>query len=212
VTLLAAGSLVFRAHYSSLADVVKVSTLAGTFFWFALGMGLAIVSVQVEDSAPGTRRPAALVRLWPVAAWIAGVGLFVLNHHVKQGFAGLDQPGAAVMTHVLYGLTALLILLPAVLAEHQRGPVQGLLRVRVLAWVGLISYAVYLYHTIVIDQLRIVFDDLGGAELYAAVTIGSLLVTLACASASYYLLERPLMRWGRSHRVLPRASGAGAAS
>jgi peptidoglycan/LPS O-acetylase OafA/YrhL len=211
LVLLAAGSLGFRAHYSSFADVTTVSTLAGTFFWFALGMGLAILSVRLGDRRAASRgpaatgRPAALLRLWPVAAWIVGVGLFVLNRYVRQGFAGLDRPGVAVITQVLYGLAALLILLPAVLAEHERGPVQGVLRVRVLAWVGLISYAIYLYHTIVIDQLRNVFDRLGGAELYAAVAVTSLLVTLACASASYYLLERPLMRWGRSHRLWPRA-------
>jgi peptidoglycan/LPS O-acetylase OafA/YrhL len=202
--LLAAGSLAFRARHSSFADLAAISTLAGTFFWFALGMGLAIVSVWIEARAAAARRAPATPWLWPIASWIAGIGLFVLNHQVRRGFAGLDQAGAAVLTHVLYGLSALFILLPAVLALEQRGPIQEVLRLRFLAWIGLVSYAVYLYHTIVIDRLRSAFDNLGGAQLYVAVAASSLVVTLACAAASYYMLERPLMRWGRAHRLWPR--------
>jgi peptidoglycan/LPS O-acetylase OafA/YrhL len=67
----------------------------------------------------------------------------------------------------------------------------------VLAWIGLVSYAFYLYHTIVIDQLNKVAKDAGISARYAVVAIASFFVTLACASASYYLLERPIMRWGR---------------
>ncbi len=37
LVILAAASLAFRAHYSSFLDAEKVSTLAGTFSWFALG-------------------------------------------------------------------------------------------------------------------------------------------------------------------------------
>ena len=67
-----------------------------------------------------------------------------------------------------------------------------------LAWIGLISYAFYLYHTIVIDQLNKLAKDAGISARYAFVAVTSFALTLACASASYYLLERPLMRWGRT--------------
>jgi peptidoglycan/LPS O-acetylase OafA/YrhL len=211
LVVLAAGSLVFRAHFSAFTQLATVSTLAGTFFWFALGMGLAICSVRFEDRRARPRGSTGPAALWPVLSWVAAVLLFVLNHQVKAGWAGLDVPGAVVLTHALYGLSALFVLLPAVFAERERGPVQRLLRLRLLAWIGLISYAVYLYHTIVIDQLNKLARDAGITALsarYAVVAVASFFLTLVCASASYYLLERPLMRWGR---LSWRRRGAGLA-
>jgi peptidoglycan/LPS O-acetylase OafA/YrhL len=212
IVLLAAASLGFRAHFSSFTEVSTVSTLAGTFFWFALGMGLAICSVVLEERLARAPRASGWLRLWPLASWTAGVGLFALNHQVQRGALSLDVPGAVVLTHVLYGVSALFILLPAIFAERSRGPVQGVLRLRVLAWIGLISYAFYLYHTIVIDQLNEVAKDAGVSARYAFVAVSSLLVTIACAAASYYLLERPLMRWGRSSGRRRRAQAGAAAA
>ena len=136
--------------------------------------------------------------------------MFVLNRRLQTGSLGLDLTAATVIKHALYGLTALLILLPAIFAEHARGPVQSLLRLRALAWIGLISYGFYLYHTIVIDQLNKLAKDAGISARYAFVAVGSFFVTLACASASYYLLERPIMRWGRRPTARTSASGPGA--
>lgn len=200
LVVLAVASLAFRAHFSAFTQVATVSTLAGTFFWFALGMGIAIVSVQREGRTRDSGRRPAWIGMWPVLSWIVGVLLFVLLHQVisKPGFAGLDVPGAVVLTHMLYGLSALFILLPAVFAEHQAGPVQRVLRFRALAWIGLVSYAFYLYHTIVIAQLNDVASDAGISARYVVVAVASFVVSLACAAASYYLLERPAMRWGRS--------------
>jgi peptidoglycan/LPS O-acetylase OafA/YrhL len=206
IVLLAAGSLAFRAHFSEFTQVATVSTLAGTFFWFALGMGAAIVSIELERRHFASDR---LHRLWPVASWACAIGLIVLNHQVQKGFLGLDRPAASVITHALYGLSALLVLLPAVFAERTRGPVQSVLRLRMLAWIGLISYAFYLYHTIVIDQLNKLAKDAGISARYVVVAVASFLVTLACASASYYLLERPIMRWGRRARARTSSSGSG---
>ena len=210
LVLLAAGSLVFRAHFSAFIQVARVSTLAGTFFWFALGMGLAICSVWLQERAPRLGGSAAVHQLWPVASWTAAIGLLVLNHQVQTGFLGLDARGAVVLTHVLYGLSALFVLLPAVFAERRAGPVQSVLRLRLLAWIGLVSYAFYLYHTIVIDQLNKLAKDAGISARYAFVAVTSLVLTLVCASASYYLLERPVMRWGRASERRRRAR-AGAA-
>lgn len=200
LVVLAAASLAFRAHFSAFTQVATVSTLAGTFFWFALGMGMAIVSVEREGRGRDTGRRPGWIRMWPVLSWIVAVLLFVLLHQVqvKPGFAGLDVPGTVVLTHMLYGLSALFILLPAVFAEHQAGPVQRVLRFGALAWIGLISYAFYLYHTIVIAQLNDVVSDAGISPRYVVVAVGSFFISIACAAASYYLLERPVMRWGRS--------------
>jgi peptidoglycan/LPS O-acetylase OafA/YrhL len=141
-----------------------------------------------------------LTQLWPIFSWIAAALLLVLLHQVKAGFLGLGFTGAVVLGHVLYGLIALCVLLPAVFGEHEAGAVRRLLRVRALVWIGLISYAFYLYHTIVIAQLGRHLNGTSTAPRYAIVAVGSFLISLACAAASYYLFERPIMRWGRSAR------------
>lgn len=196
--VLSAASLAFRAHYSSFLQTEKVSNLAGTFTWFALGMGLAIVSVILQDrpdriSARGVRA------LWPVASWAAAGLLFVLAHQVEVGWIHLGISATPVVTHVVGGLAALCVLLPGVFGEDTSGVVRRVLGLRLLGWVGLVSYAVYVWHTILIDQV----DELLGHSgwRYPVVVVGALLLTLACAAASYYLLERPMMLLGRRRRA-----------
>ena len=65
----------------------------------------------------------------------------------------------------------------------------------VVAWIGLISYGVYLYHVIVVRATQLVlwrvhFDHMRTLE---PVIIA---VTLLLGASSYYYYERPIMRWG----------------
>jgi peptidoglycan/LPS O-acetylase OafA/YrhL len=194
-----AGSLAFRAHYSSFLFVAKDDTLPGTFLWFALGMSLAVISLAFESRIARLGLNQLLGRGWPLISWSAAVGLFVLDHHV------LASPSAgpresAIANYVLPGLTALCIVLPGVLGEEEGGRVRGVLRSRPLAWVGLVSYAFYLYHPIIINQLAHAARDLGLSTPYLPVTLVALPVSLVCASLSFYLLERPLMLLGRRRR------------
>ena len=202
---LSAASLVVRADTSPL-HTAQLSTLAANFPWFALGMGVALLSVVLEGRPAPAWFGGLLPRAWPLVSWTVAGLLFVLLHAVAVGSIALSASAAAVVANVLYGLVALFILLPAAFGEAHGGAVRGVLRARALAWVGLVSYGVYLYHTIVIAQLEKVLPSGGGAPHYLALALCSLVVTLACAAVSYYALERPIMRLGRSRRPgLPRA-------
>lgn len=198
--VLSGASLAFRAHYSSLFDAQKVSTLAGTFTWFALGMALAIGSVALEGRVV-LRLRRSWVRWWPVLSWFLAGLLFVLLHELGAHPTDLGYSASSVVVHVLYGLTAVFILLPAVFGPPDRGPVGGVLRARSLAWIGLISYALYLYHSIVITRIAGVMGGAGRWWRYPAVTGAALVLSLAAAALSYYLLERPMMRLGRRWRA-----------
>ncbi len=68
----------------------------------------------------------------------------------------------------------------------------------ILSRLGLYTYGLYLYHTIVISLLRAIYpamglstDTGGGAILF---TIIALLATILCSMASYYIFERPFLK------------------
>jgi peptidoglycan/LPS O-acetylase OafA/YrhL len=72
-------------------------------------------------------------------------------------------------------------------------------------WLGTISYGVYLYHATLLAWL----DDHGAARIFppnhwiglALVTFG---VTAVVAAGSWYLIEKPIMRFKRAPRVRDR--------
>jgi peptidoglycan/LPS O-acetylase OafA/YrhL len=194
LALLAAGSLAFRATHSSFFESATVSTLWGTFFWFALGMGLALISVSVEGQPTRARftRWVGNASAW---CWLAAAALWVLLHEIEVKASSLSVALRSTTLHVMYGLVALLVLLPAVFEAQAGGLARRVLRAPPLLWVGLVSYAFYLYHTTVLEQLSRRLHL--GAARYPVVTAVALLVSCACAAASYYLLERPAMRLGR---------------
>jgi peptidoglycan/LPS O-acetylase OafA/YrhL len=203
--LLAAGALAYRAHFHAFSDLATVSTLPAFFFWFALGMGLAVASVT-ECASSAFARLRARVPHWPVLSWAMAAILFVALREAPTASHVFGAAGIALVQHVLYGLTAFFLLAPAVFEDGGGGVVRGLLRRPALAWVGLVSYAFYLYHAIVIAQIEKLLADHGVSPRYPIVLVASLAISLACAAASFYLLERPLMRLGRGGRR-PRRSG-----
>jgi peptidoglycan/LPS O-acetylase OafA/YrhL len=104
--------------------------------------------------------------------------------------------GEALRIHVLSALVAILVLLPAVAGAEQGGWPRRLLRVPALAWIGLISYGIYLWHHTLMSWLvgQGVVDWAPGGG-FVVLTGLTLALTLACAGASYYLVERPILRF-----------------
>jgi peptidoglycan/LPS O-acetylase OafA/YrhL len=192
LVVLSLASLAFRTHFSAFSDYATVSTLAGTFCWFALGMGLAIASVTDGDRPLST--PTRLVREHPALLWVIAVGSWSLLYEVSRSSQSVPTKLA---THLLYGVVALFVLLPGVFGDTEGGVPRRVLRLRGLAWVGLVSYSFYLYHTIVIAQLAKSIRNGNPPHGYAFVLIVSAALSLACAAASYYLVERPMMRLRR---------------
>ena len=68
------------------------------------------------------------------------------------------------------------------------------LRTQAVVYIGKISYGIYLYHAFVWDRiLRYVFDITDSYPLTQSAI--SMAATIAFASLSWHLFERPLMRW-----------------
>src|SRR6185503_4291011 len=91
LAVLAAASIALRAriHHTE-HDQVLLFTILCTFFWFALGMGLAVASAawQGRESRPGV---IGLVERAPSLWWGAALGLFAVmswGYGLPRGLSG----------------------------------------------------------------------------------------------------------------------------
>jgi peptidoglycan/LPS O-acetylase OafA/YrhL len=174
------------------------ASLPGTFYWFALGMGMAVVSAALAGRT-GTRARARVPTAASVTAWALALGGFaaVVLYEGAPDRTPFDpaHPRAFGVGHELvvflaFGLIALLLVLPAVFEARSPSIVQRVLGMRLLGWFGLVSYGVFLWHKPLLDQIRIHYahDSVLARSALAAV------ITAAIAAASYYVVERPLLR------------------
>src|SRR5262249_5981522 len=159
-----------------------------------LGMGLAIVSADRQlRRAPA---PAHLdARAAPGVCWmLALVSFAVVSTSVGlPRMAILLAPAQDLMRQVLYGTTAFFFLLPGIFGPQDRGVVRRLLRPPVTAWLGTVSYGIYLWHGIWVDQ---VYHWTGltmfGGHFWTVLAVTTAL-TLVSATASYRFVERPTL-------------------
>jgi peptidoglycan/LPS O-acetylase OafA/YrhL len=135
---------------------------------------------------PGAARRASA--RWSVAAVVGAVGV-VTGATIAGGPPGWIWDGGLV----LIAVCAALLITGSVTAPGS--PVGRFLTVRALCWLGLISYSLYIWHWPVIVLMTTATTGLSGVPLLTA----RLAAILAAASASYYLVERPLRRldWRR---------------
>jgi peptidoglycan/LPS O-acetylase OafA/YrhL len=168
-------------------------TLPAYFEFFAMGMALAVASVLLWNRP---RQP-AIVRLVDEKPWLPWAGALVAFW--VSGLAGgaYDRVSNAefVYRHEMNGLTALFLLLPAIFGDQSRGWVRRLLANRYLLWLGMTSYAFYLWHLVILNRF-IQYDipgKLGGGGYLAA----AFALSLAVGGASWYGLEIHALRLGR---------------
>jgi peptidoglycan/LPS O-acetylase OafA/YrhL len=200
LAVLALATLAFRAAvHSTHPEPAGAQTLAGLFYWFALGMALAVVSVAVQ-ALPRRPRPVRWAADHPLGCWIAAAALFVLAAEIGKSVQAVpaNTGGRALVQYVLYGVIALLVTLPAVFGDGVTGLPRRVLGHALVAWLGLISYGLFLYHLPIVARLTEwgVGDHLPGPG-FVPIFLAALGVSVACAAASYYVVERPLLRLKR---------------
>ena len=179
----------------------------GRGLWFALGLALAAVSVWVHQQ---TKEPAWVGtirrRAWAFVAAALAIYLIVsfwVLEPIPSGTFPLTNDGTYMIQYVAFGLIALLVILPAAFGWEGTDRYRRFLRHRTTTWLGLISYGIFLWQfPALIFLLDLGVADWWPAMDFAVVLLTTFAVTVACAAASYYVLERPLMRWGR--RILSR--------
>jgi peptidoglycan/LPS O-acetylase OafA/YrhL len=163
-------------------------SVLGYVFWFALGMAMAVVSVRWSDD----RKPGLLrwVGARPEVPWLVALGVYVLLCFWLPPSTFLLEQGDMFVAHVGFGIIALLLLVPAVFEDHSGGVPRRLLARPVVAWLGLVSYGIFLWHYVVTLEL----GTNGAGASFVVVLLGSLAISITVAALSYYLVERPLLR------------------
>ncbi len=168
------------------------STVVGAWLLFAFGTGLAVASVALAD----TERQPALVQSAtrrPGAIWLAAIALYVVLCLWAPVELGAFTRAQSLILYVGLGLVAFLLVLPAVFGSDGGGLPRRLLAHRAMQWLGLISYGIFLWHLAIAAEL--------GAEWgWLPTLLGTLVLSVAVAAASYYLVERPILRL-KYHRL-----------
>ncbi len=179
---------------------------------FALGMLLAVVSAWFNQrgSEPAWLRSRAM----PWLSWTAAAAAFwgVSHIGIPRDILYFVSPGVNLARQALYGTFAFFLLLPAVFGPQERGQIRRLLSSWPVASIGVISYGVYLWHLDLIDQfLRWTGYEPQGVP-FGILALAVVSMAIAFASASYFVLERPLLRlkgrigwWDRATRSRARA-------
>jgi peptidoglycan/LPS O-acetylase OafA/YrhL len=170
---------------------------------FAMGMALAVLRTwQQRRDAPTAALDAAGRRPW--LWWGSAFVLFT----VVTYWAGLPHGLVQVFGHeayikqLLYGLCALCLIVPAVFGPQDRGGIRRFLRLPPIVYVGVVSYGVYLWHQAFIKKVH----QWGGwapkagepalatfRGSFSITVIVALALSIAVASVSWYLVERPLL-------------------
>lgn len=201
---LVAGSALYR--FAPGDPGVAASALADTFGWFALGMALAVASVV------GSRRPGRWMRLATRYSWtgwlVAAAAYLVICRGVglSGGFVFFQQvsEGQRLAVYVLTGIMAVGLVMPAVFEPRRRTLVGRLLAWPQLAWLGLVSYGIYLYHEPLAGALN---GGVNGGDdptlRFIWLAVATAAVAIAAAALSYYVVERPALRLKHRRAAAP---------
>jgi len=196
-------------------SAVLAQSIAGQAVWLALGMALAVVSVAAADQ----RRIAGITRAigaHPGWCWVVALAAFAalgaLHSEVDGLFALVaalrePQPLAETLAGIaLTGVVVALLLAPAIFGADAGALPRRVLAIAPLAWLGLVSYGVYLWHLTIASWLArpsmpAQFEASGldlADRIPFAVTPILFVLTLgaACAVAalSYRWIELPALR------------------
>jgi len=213
---LAAGGIAVQIAGSRLlVSNLVASSVLGQCTWLALGMALAVASVALAQGEWRRTPFVELIARHPGLLWLGALGSIaglaavlhpggllgiVVSLHTVQPFA--RTLGAIALTAML----ATCLLVPAIFDAERPGVPQRVLRWPPLAYLGLISYGVFLYHLEVAEVLGLSSDPghfsghgLGLVQhVHTATTVILFVLTLAVSAAvatvSYRVVELPFLR------------------
>jgi peptidoglycan/LPS O-acetylase OafA/YrhL len=204
---LAALSLVFRLGMHMVSPYWANSYGAVSRLWlpsyldvFGTGMGLAVLSAWAEHRSLVAGYLASITRrVWPwylaalVMYWMVCTQL-ELGRGLEMGTFPME-----VARQTFYLGVALAMVFPVIFADPQRSLIVRFFCHPVMAFLGSISYGVYLWHQAFLTWIRQILDWPEFQANFLVLVAGASLGSAAVAYVSFRLLEQPLMakvrRW-----------------
>ncbi|WP_460304813.1 acyltransferase family protein [Actinocorallia aurea] len=171
--------------------------------WFTLGMALAVVAAwaAAEPSGPARRLcqgvGAALPECWTAAGLFYLISCTELTGPFGLNF-GYDMFWPSVFRVLLYGAVSVLVVAPLALRPDNRHRLAVFFGSRPMAWIGRVSYGIYLWHALLLLVLvRILGPRLHTLPFaFGVLLVLTLLVTLPAAGLSHRFFEEPVRRLG----------------
>jgi peptidoglycan/LPS O-acetylase OafA/YrhL len=161
-------------------------SLPGTFYLFAAGMALAVLSVANDRG----HALAGVITCAQRRPWLFILAAIVVLLTISFGTA--RETSGAVSPE--YGVVGLLLLFPLVFADRPGTRFARTFGNGVLPWLGLVSYGLYLWHVPVIEQVSQLVASDGSTLRFLAQIVVSIIIATALAAASYYVVERPFLK------------------
>jgi peptidoglycan/LPS O-acetylase OafA/YrhL len=188
------------------------ASIAGNVDWFCWGMALALASVALHEREHLSRAGSVVVR-HPWVPWaLAGFLLWLDSTQLGmvRSFPPVYTNAQWLAEHLIFPAMGFLLALPAVFGDPRHGMTRRVLGCRPLAWFGLVSYGVFLWHQ---PLMRPLMDAgamhvLPGHQPFLSLLLVVTAVSLAVAALSYYLVERPILRFKDGGRRRPPGTSA----
>jgi peptidoglycan/LPS O-acetylase OafA/YrhL len=206
---LALASGLWRAFTNSHPSVPP-STFATTFAWFALGMALALASAVWITPR---RRAVGVFERYAWVGWLVALGAYLIicrGLGLGTGFVFFQRTTTAqdLAVYTLSGVVAVGLVLPAVFESVPRSRLGRLLASPTMTWLGVVSYGIYLYHQPIADALGGGINSGGDATVrFLWLAAATAALAIGVAALSYYLVERPALKFKERRLVGGRAPG-----
>lgn len=179
------------------AHLALASSLPAVWDWFAAGLALAVLRAEWE-------RGARVGRLWdalathPAECWLLAAVVYTVGVPLQHGEVFLSDYGLA--THLAVGVAAALFVLPAVApgSPDRVSRARAFLTSRRMAWLGTISYGIYLWHVPFRDLIDSWLGVPRGALAFALLFAITLAGGICLGALSWYVVERPVQAWARA--------------
>ncbi len=202
-TLLKALSVLFLGAYAFRLSIHQ------TDFWFlktahiwlpshmdtlALGMGLAVL-VEAPTSSETLSKVRIFLANHTGAFVLSSVFVWLISANINMSI-GLVVPDfkTDLLRHFLYSIASVLLVAPFCVESQSR--LVKAMSFRLFTWLGTISYGIYLWHMAFLDgnfaDKYMPYTENDGQVLLRFLVV--LPASIAIASLSYYVLERPIMR------------------
>lgn len=185
----------WQQHYAPQSQALL--WLPGYTDWFAIGMALAVLS-SLPAGVTVLPRLLATLKEWAAAAgtcWLIAAVVFMIST-LPVGIPRTLSPALFwqwTTQHTLYGISAFFLMLPLVLGEHPQ--LDRVLGSRLGRFGGNISYGVYLWHKPLLTKMQSLlgYHDFDGR--FTSLLVATMICSVLAASASWYLIERPALRY-----------------